>query len=71
LPAFFCVLVIFKIGSLELFAQASLEPWSSWSLPPALQAWATGVQLRLQILSPLFLVSDPGKLLRLSSPSVF
>jgi hypothetical protein len=29
-----CVLGIFEIGSHELFAQAGLELWSSWSLPP-------------------------------------
>jgi hypothetical protein len=25
--------VLFEIGSLELFVQAGLEPWTSWSLP--------------------------------------
>jgi hypothetical protein len=28
------VMVVFKIGSHELFTQAGFEPWSSWSLPP-------------------------------------
>jgi hypothetical protein len=34
----------FEIGCHKLFAQAGLEPWSSWSLPPeqlGLLAWAT------------------------------
>jgi hypothetical protein len=34
----------FVIGSSELFAQAGLEPWFSWSLPTkqlGLKAWVT------------------------------
>jgi hypothetical protein len=31
---FFFVMGFLKIKSLELFAQAGLEPQSSWSLPP-------------------------------------
>jgi hypothetical protein len=30
----FFVMVFFKIGSHELFAQAGFKPWLSWSLPP-------------------------------------
>jgi hypothetical protein len=40
----FFVMGILEIGSHELFAQAGLKPWSSWSLPPekwGLHAWAT------------------------------
>jgi hypothetical protein len=39
------VMGVFEIGSHELFAQASFEPQSSWSLSPellGLQAWDTG-----------------------------
>jgi hypothetical protein len=41
------VLGIFEIGAGKLFAQAGLEPQSSWSLPPewlGLQVWAAGTK---------------------------
>jgi hypothetical protein len=47
-PFLWCL--FFKIGSHELFVQASFKPWSSWFLL-GLQAWATGAWLELYTLN--------------------
>jgi hypothetical protein len=59
LPSF--VLDIFKVGSHELFAWASLELQSSWFLPPVqlgLQVWATSTS---QSYAPLLMFPILGK----------
>jgi hypothetical protein len=51
-PVLWCV--VFEIGSLELFALAGFQPWSSWLLIPqwlGLQAWVTSTWLLLHFLS--------------------
>jgi hypothetical protein len=46
-PPVYFALVILEIGSHQLFAQADLEPRSSWSQRPrclGLQSWASGAR---------------------------